>query len=92
MRWSGLRNGALLRHAAQEFEVFLTLDRSIQHQQGIPASLTLITLRVHDSRVETVLARTGDILAALEHIEPGAREEIGGPFLIRIDPPRYLSR
>jgi hypothetical protein len=33
MRWSGIRNGALLRLAAREFEVFITIDRSIEHQQ-----------------------------------------------------------
>ena len=35
-RWSGLRNGELLERASAEgFEVFLTADRSLEHQQNL---------------------------------------------------------
>jgi len=33
--WAGTRNGALLRLAEQEFDVFLTNDRNLEHQQNL---------------------------------------------------------
>jgi hypothetical protein len=33
--WSGVKNGELLRRAAGVCDVFVTLDRSLQHQQKI---------------------------------------------------------
>lgn len=32
---AGVSNGALLRAAADDFDVFVTLDRNLQHQQHI---------------------------------------------------------
>ena len=35
--WSGLKNGALLRVAAEVFDVFVTMDRNLPHQQNLAA-------------------------------------------------------
>jgi len=35
--WAGLQNGALMRQAADACDVFVTMDKSIPHQQHIPA-------------------------------------------------------
>ena len=35
MGWAGKRNGELLKLAEHEFDVFLTVDRSLQHQQHL---------------------------------------------------------
>ena len=37
MGWAGKRNGELLRLAEREFDVFLTVDRKLQHQQNLAA-------------------------------------------------------
>jgi len=37
MGWAGKRNGELLRLAEPEFDVFLTVDRKLQHQQNLSA-------------------------------------------------------
>jgi len=34
MGWSGIKNGPLLHRAAQEFDVFLTVDQGIEYQQN----------------------------------------------------------
>ena len=34
MGWSGQKNGALLALAESEFDVLITIDQSIEHQQG----------------------------------------------------------
>jgi hypothetical protein len=35
MGWASKRNGELLRLAQHEFDVFLTVDRKLQHQQNL---------------------------------------------------------
>ena len=35
--WSGVKNGKLLRMAAEEFDVFITMDQGIEHQQNLKA-------------------------------------------------------
>ena len=37
MGWASKRNGDLLHRAEGEFDVFLTVDRKLQHQQNLPA-------------------------------------------------------
>jgi hypothetical protein len=71
MGWSGIKNGALLRRASLDFDVFLTIDKSIQHQQVIPDSIALITLRAPNNRPETVIPLAPHILEALTECAPG---------------------
>jgi hypothetical protein len=35
MGWSGRQNGELLRLAADDFDVFLTADTNLEHQQNL---------------------------------------------------------
>jgi hypothetical protein len=35
MGWAGIKNGALIRLAEQQFDVFLTMDRNLEFQQNI---------------------------------------------------------
>lgn len=37
MGWSGTRNGPLLELAAPEFDVLLTADQNLEHQQDVRA-------------------------------------------------------
>ncbi len=37
MDWTGTRNGELLQLAAGEFDVFLTADQNLEHQQNLGA-------------------------------------------------------
>jgi hypothetical protein len=47
--WSGMEDGALLRLACGKFDVFLTIDRGIEHQQNI-AALDFGVVIVHVAR------------------------------------------
>jgi hypothetical protein len=71
MRWSGVKNGELLRRAAGRFDVFLTVDRSLRYQQSLPATLAMITLQVPNNKPETVISKVPLILQALETLQPG---------------------
>ena len=44
--WDGLQNGALLRAAAAEFDVFVTMDRNLPFQQNLAAlDLAVVVIR-----------------------------------------------
>jgi len=71
-----LTNGPLLDYARQRFDVFLTLDRGILHQQRHEGSLRVLVVRVPDSTIESLLTRLDDVLAWLDKSKAGDRAEI----------------
>ena len=52
MGWAGIENGALLRMAESEFEIFLTRDRNLEYQQNLAS---------FDIAVIVLVAPTNDI-------------------------------
>ena len=51
MGWSGVKNGPLLQRAAQEFDVFLTVDQGIEYQQnpvGLAVAIVVMVARSND--------------------------------------------
>jgi hypothetical protein len=78
--WSGTKNGVLLGLAvAADFDVFVTCDRNIEHQQNVPTlDIAVIVLAVRDTRLPTVLPLVPDILAALASSpQPGTLSIVG---------------
>ena len=79
MGWAGLSNGDLLRKAKPEFDVFITTDRGLSHQQNLPsANITVIVLQARSNRLSDLRKLVRDILAALPNLEPGAPRFLGG--------------
>jgi len=66
MGWSGIKNGPLLRRAAQEFDVFLTVDQGVEYQQN-PLGL--------DLAIVVMVAATNDI-DDLRPLMPRVRETL----------------
>lgn len=53
MGWSGKKNGALLTVAAPEFDVFITVDQNMPHQQNLAQfEIGLIVLKAVSNRIE----------------------------------------
>ena len=53
--WNGKRNGELLSLAQDEFDVFVTLDSSLEHQQNLTGfSVCVMVLHAVNSRYETL--------------------------------------
>jgi predicted nuclease of predicted toxin-antitoxin system len=75
---AGLKNGELLRAAAEEFDCFLTVDRNLQFQQNL-ASLPVSVLLVSavDNRFETLAVLAPEILVALSEIRPQELRHVG---------------
>lgn len=77
--WGGLTNGALLKQAAEQFDVFVTVDGSIQHQQPLH-NYKLIFVLLEAIRNDIVLLEplVPRVLEALETASPGHVVVIGG--------------
>ena len=70
--WKGMRNGDLLRAAQQEFDVFITTDKGIPHQQNLRViKLIVILLEVRSNRYEDLAPLIGKIGAVLQEAQPG---------------------
>jgi predicted nuclease of predicted toxin-antitoxin system len=79
--WAGLKgrkNGDLLRSAeAAGYDVLLTVDQGIPHQQP-PAGrrISIILIRARTNQLEDLLPLVDAILGALEAAEPGQTSEV----------------
>jgi predicted nuclease of predicted toxin-antitoxin system len=78
MGWAGTKNGALLRLAEREFDVLLTNDQNLEHQQN---------LRQFDLAVVVLIAPTNDI-EDLRPLMPAANEAIS---VIRAGEIKYVE-
>jgi len=70
--WHQFSNGRLLSLAQAEFDVLLTVDANIYHQQNVAlCSMAVIVLRVYDNRYESIVPLLPEVLDLLERIKPG---------------------
>jgi predicted nuclease of predicted toxin-antitoxin system len=76
--WTGLKNGALLREASREFQVFLTGDRNLEFQQNLTTLPVAVIVMVSvNNRIETLRPLLPDVLQALRTIQSGQLVRIG---------------
>jgi predicted nuclease of predicted toxin-antitoxin system len=69
--WAGLKNGALLRLAAEEFDVLLTGDKNMQYQQNLAIlPIPVIVLIAASNRIEAMRPLVPGIKTALNDIQP----------------------
>lgn len=77
MRWSGTKNGALLRRAESEFDALVTADRGIQFQQHIAGlNLSVIVLRARSTKIDDLIPLAPQIVAAADQFQPGTLVEL----------------
>ena len=70
--WAGVRNGELLTLAAQQFDVFLTVDRNLSFQQHLPRyEIAVIVVHASTNRLRDLLSLVPRILAALPTAKRG---------------------
>lgn len=71
--FSGKRNGELLALAeANGFDVLVTVDKSIPHQQNLKgSSIVLLILDVPSNKISDLLIYAPACLSALRSIKPG---------------------
>ena len=70
--WGGTKNGRLLRLAQEEFDVFLTADRNLPHQQTLAAlDLGFVVLSAGSTKLEDLRAITPLIRKAVADVQAG---------------------
>ena len=77
--WASKRNGELLALAEQAgFQVFLTLDQGIEHQQNLkPRRIVVVLVRAKSNRLIDLLPHVSRILASLAAAQPGQVTKVG---------------
>ena len=70
--WGGFKNGRLLRLAASEFDVLLTMDRGMEYQQNLrEIDLCLMVLSALSNDIDDLLPLAPSINAAFAKVVPG---------------------
>jgi len=70
--WAGVKNGDLLRLAAQHFDVLLTVDRNFEYQQNfVGATVAVIVMHAPSNNVATLQALMPKVLEAIPNARPG---------------------
>ena len=70
--WIGKKNGELLRAAAAEFDVFVTLDSNLGYQQNVSAlDLAVVVIRAPSSDLSDLEPLLPELNALLPAVRPG---------------------
>ena len=70
--WSGIKNGLLLKQAALEFDVLLTMDRGMPDQQNLTGlALCVVLIAAPSNDLDDLLPLVPLINAALARAIPG---------------------
>jgi len=78
MGWASKRNGELLALAAGKFEVFLTADRNLSHQQDVSSfDIAIVVLVARSNRFEDLRSLTPRILEVLPTAARGIVTMVG---------------
>lgn len=77
--WSGIKNGALLDLAEPFFDVFMTVERGMSHQQTIGMrNIALVLFRAKSNSIQSLLPLIPDAESALSRVNVGEVIRIGG--------------
>ncbi len=78
MGWCGMKNGALLTVAEQQFDIFITADQKLRYQQNLKGKqLSIIVLPTNQVPLVTTLLLA--IRETVSKIQPGIVIEIPLP-------------
>jgi hypothetical protein len=70
--WAGVKNGALLLLAAQQFDVLVTVDRNLEHQQNVSGvAIAVIVVHVRSNDIDVLRPLMPAVLEALAKARPG---------------------
>ncbi len=76
--WTSLSNGALLRRAAEHFDVVLTADQNIEFQQSLATlPVAVVVLVAESNRLESLEPLVPDLLEALKTLKSRTLLRVG---------------
>ena len=77
MGWAAKKNGELLKLVGKEFEVFLTVDQNLRHQQNLTtSSLRFVVLVAASNQYDNLAPLIPKVKDALIALAPGAVIEV----------------
>lgn len=78
MGWFSLRNGELLRRAADQFDVFVTADQNLQYQQNLQnLPIAVAVLVAKSNRIQSLKPLIPELLSALASIKARTLFRVG---------------
>jgi predicted nuclease of predicted toxin-antitoxin system len=81
--WAGLKDGELLDRMASEYDVLITVDRGIRHQQRLhDRSFSVVVLRARTNRLADLLPLVPALLDILSRVKAGIVYEVGAGQLM----------
>ena len=76
--WSSFKNGKLLALAATKFDVFITADRNLEHQQNLSTlPIAVVVLFVRRTRVHAIEPLIPELQRLLNHLPPRVLRKVG---------------
>ncbi|MFC1707966.1 DUF5615 family PIN-like protein [Planctomycetota bacterium] len=76
--WTATDNGELLRLAEREFDVFVTTDQNLKHQQSLlRRSIAVVVLVAPRIKLESLRPLVPELKRILTELMPGELREIG---------------
>jgi predicted nuclease of predicted toxin-antitoxin system len=78
--WSAYRNGELLKRAAAEFEVLVTIDQRMRYQQNLSQlEIAVVVIDVRDTRLVHLRALLPELRQAIAFVQVGQVVVVAGP-------------
>jgi predicted nuclease of predicted toxin-antitoxin system len=75
--WERLRNGVLLTAASVEFDLFLTIDKNLKHQQNMATlPIAVIVILAKSNRLPDILPFVPAVEDELTRLKPKALVEV----------------
>ena len=76
--FSGKENGELLALADKNFDVLITIDKNIRHQQNVSGRhIAILIIRASSNDLDDIRPHISHALVALRSIKPGQVAEVG---------------
>jgi len=70
--WAGLENGHLLRRASETFQVLVTADKRMRHQQNVAQfAIGIVVIDTFDTRLRNLRTFLPQLRAAIEAVAFG---------------------
>lgn len=78
MGWAGIKNGALLRLAAETFDALITSDQNLEHQQNfVDLDLAILVLVALSNDIDLLRPLMPKAREALGELRPGGVVRVG---------------
>ena len=78
MGWTAVKNGELLALVAEEFDVFVTVDRNLSFQQNVMnVKMAIVVLRARSNRLDDLKPLVSALLESLADAQAGQVRQIG---------------